>query len=184
MAGARSYTPAQEAEVQTLASQGLRQREIARRTGIHYRTVSRILARPESAAAVRILTEATRQDVASALWEVVAAGSAEALRRIQDPKTRAGELAQLLKVAAEQHALLTGGATARNENLNLNAEVGISDTDRAIALEWLDTIQDASDEELAEWAANGGLVHIRDHWTPRGVAKQQFLREQGEGDDA
>lgn len=157
-------------------------KKAAAELGIPRRTLSSWLHRPSPGVQAAIVS--SEKDVAARLWEAVDAGTTAVLEGLRDPKARLGDKANALRIVVEAHALLTGGATARTENLNLNAEVGISDADRAIALEWLDTIQDASDEELAEWAANGGLVHIRDHWTPRGVAKQQFLREQGEGDDA
>ena len=54
---------------------------------------------------------------------LVAAGTQEALRRISDPSTKAGELTQLLKVAADQYALLNGGFTERTASVNVNADL-------------------------------------------------------------
>ena len=74
--------------------------------------MSAILAR---APVAEVISAATREAVSSALWRVVSAATEEALRRIHDPRTKAGELAQLLKVAADQHALLEGQPNWRTE---------------------------------------------------------------------
>ena len=118
------YSDAERAEAVALAL-SIGPKAAAKRGTVPERTLYRWMAevRTDDGRAARVIPVETRQEVAAALWEVVAAGTAEALRRIADPKTRAGELAQLLKVAAEQHALLAGGATSRNENINLNADV-------------------------------------------------------------
>ena len=88
-------------------------KKAATETGIPRRTISSWLIgerHPEAAPAIVL---AAREDVATAMWTVVSEGTAEALRRIHDPKTRAGELAQIIKVVAEQYQLLSGQATSR-----------------------------------------------------------------------
>lgn len=125
--------------------------EAAKRTGIPRRTISKWLQEPDAL----IVREQTREDVAAALWQVVSEGTAEARRRIKDPATRAGELAQLIKVAADQYALLTGGVTDRTESLNVHAEAELiqpvtTATLRAQLAEFMAMIENATDDEIAE----------------------------------
>lgn len=173
---ARTYSEAEKAEAVAL-SMTIPTKVAAKRLGIPWRTLYRWKQQPTPVIAGII--EATRQDVASALWEVVAAGSQEALRRIRDPGTRAGELAQLLKVAAEQHALLTGGPTSRTET----RDTTVSDADRAQVYEFLDALDAATDDELRQWAADGGLAMLRDT-TPTGQARKQFAELEAGDTDA
>ena len=85
------------------------------------RTLSSWLQRPT--AAVQAAIASTRTDVAASFWAVVDAGTKAMLAKIGDPKTRAGELAAIVKTAVESHALLTGGATSRTASVNVNVVV-------------------------------------------------------------
>lgn len=131
----RTYSEAERAEAVAL-SLTIGADAAATRLGIPRRNISRWRRTPSPAVAGVI--ESSAQDVAAKLWEVVDAGATEALRRIRDPETRAGELAQLLKVAAEQHALLTGDVTARTETRTRPA---LSDDEQRQLREFLDSIE-------------------------------------------
>jgi transposase-like protein len=112
-------------------------KEAGRRLGIPYRTVSHWLARPEAQVAIT----RSRDDVAAKLWEAVTVGTEAVLAGLRDPKARLSDKAQALRVVAEQYALLTGGATSRSENLNINADAELAPPQ----LSWEEMAQ------LAEW---------------------------------
>ena len=176
----RVYSEAERAEAVAL-SYTLPVKAAAKQLGIPWRNLYEWRRSPSPVVAGAI--EASRADVARSLWQVVEAGSQEALRRIRDKNTRAGELAQLLKVAAEQHALLTGGVTARSETRDTTETM--TDEQRRIMYDWLDELGNASDDELRAWAADGGLAMLRD-MQPEAVARAKFaeerLLEAGESD--
>jgi transcriptional regulator len=165
------YGPADEARVAGLRASGLTHKQIAQRTGTPRTSVSLILQR---APVAQVVTRETRESVSAALWQVVAQGTEEAIRRIHDPKTKAGELAQLLRVAAEQHAMLTGQATS---NINVNARIagkGTSDEwqmtpeevqarydEERIAAQFWATLEAMTDEEAEAWLGDGGMKQLR-----------------------
>lgn len=155
--GRTRWTAQDRAKVAGLSVSGLNHKQIAERTGIPRRTVTAILGRTP---VVEVVTVATREQVSARLWEVVAAGTQEALRRIADPRTRAGELAQLLKVAAEQHALLVGDVTSRTEQIAYEQPRLTYEQEQTLR-EWLDAILAASDDDLAA-AIPELLPQIRD----------------------
>ena len=142
------WTSQDAAKVAGLRASGLTHAQIAQRTGIPRRTVTAILGRTPVA---EVVTSATREQVSAALWQVVAAGTEEALRRIRDPKTRAGEIAALIKVAAEQHALLTGDVTGRWEQVAQEKPPLDWEQERQLR-QFIDAIEGATDEELEQWA--------------------------------
>jgi hypothetical protein len=147
----RRYTPQERANIAGLRASGLTEKEIANRVGIPRSSVNAILARTPVA---EVVQAATLEQVTARLWEVVSAGTQEALRRIAEPSTRAGELAQLLKVAADQYAHLSGGVTERTENLNVNADadpiVWTTPEMREHLVEYLAQIENSTDEQLIE----------------------------------
>lgn len=152
------HTPEQKAEVAGLRASGLTHEAIAQRTGIPRRSVTAILA---STPISTVVEAATLEQVSSRLWAVVSAGTEEALRRIHDPATKAGELAQLLKVAADQYALLNGQATSRTENLNVNIEEERPLTtaeQRAQLVGWLELIERSTDDELTEFEHRANMI--------------------------
>lgn len=166
----RRYTPEQEAEVAALRATGLLQEQIAERTGIPRRSVANILARTPVA---EVVSRETAERVAERLWSVVSAASDEALRRIADPRTKAGELALLLRIAAEQHALLTGGPTARTETVERTVfeSPALTADEQAALRAWADTLLGLSDAELAAWLATEGAPVFR----AEGEAREQLV---------
>lgn len=131
--------------------------------------------------ALRRVVEQTRTQVAEKLWQGVALGVDEVLRGLQDPKTRLGDKARALEVLAQQHALLTGGATSRTANVNVNLDgTGWADTltdDQAESMrksiDGITALADLDDAGLQAWLADGtlpdgttdekpGIVQLRD----------------------
>jgi hypothetical protein len=106
----------------------------------------------------------SKEAVAGVLWQVIAEGTAEMRRRIGAPKTRAGELAQMLKVAVEAHALLSGGPTARTETVVTGPDVPVEvtpDMERRL-FAWARAVRDATDDEIrADLLEPGSLEKMR-----------------------
>ena len=90
-------------------------------TGIPRRTISSWLSGERPAPELDVIRANSRSDVAARLWEAVVVGTDAVLEGLRDPKARLGDKAQALRIVAEQYALLTGGATSHN--INLNADV-------------------------------------------------------------
>jgi hypothetical protein len=126
------------------------------RTGIPRRTIDRWMANPSPAVAGAV--EATRSQVAAKLWEIVSTGSEVILNRICDPKARLSDVAQAVRVAAEQHSLLTGGPTAINANLNVNSESDLTWGEARDLRRWLNEIEQADDEALEAAAARYRVI--------------------------
>lgn len=90
-------------------------------TGVPRRTISSWLGGERPAPELAAMAASSREQVAQKLWEAVTVGTEAVLAGLRDPKSRLGDKANALRIVAEQYALLTGGATSRSENLNLNA---------------------------------------------------------------
>lgn len=158
----RRYLAADVARVAGLAATGMTHKAIAAETGIPRRSVSSILERHPVA---QVVTAATKEQVSAALWSVVSAGTNEALRRIGDPNTRAGELAQLIKVAADQYALLTGGPTqnvnVKQTTVDTYGPLGIPPNTRRVLVDWLREVESLPDEDLELF--NGTALNIMEN---------------------
>ena len=129
----------------------------SRATGVPRRTVSRWLASPDAT----IVRAETREQVAERLWSAVVEGTEAVSAGLRDPKARLSDKASALRVVLEAHALLTGGPTARTE-ATVTTAPALTWQEAADARHWLDTLEAATDEELAEWLANGGATMLRD----------------------
>ena len=141
------YTRAQEAEVQLLASQGLTQRQIATRTRIHARKVSRVLSAPASVAVVRVLSE---HEVTEHIRSILTRLLARLDRDVDDPSTPTRDIIRGVEVLAPQLSLRTGGPTSRTEVADGPPALSV---DEGLELaRWLDAITSATDEQLAEQA--------------------------------
>ncbi len=158
------WTPEQRAEALGVAV-ALGADAAHERTGIPRRTISSWMSGERGArgtAAIIDADPATRQAVTSRLWEAVTVGVDAVLAGLRDPKTRLGDKAQALRIVAEQYHLLTGQATSRSESLNVNVNQPMTWQQRDQLSAWLTAIEGASDDELAAWAADGGLKMLRD----------------------
>lgn len=143
-------------------------RPASRKLGIPPRSVANWLRRPSPETQAVVL--ASRDQLAADFQGVVQLGVAALRQRITDPKARLGDIARAVEVAAEQAALLTGGATRRVENLEA---AGITTQDRENLLEWLDRMSVLSDAELRDWAFKGGLEQIQ-AFNPLAVARKRL----------
>lgn len=115
----RHYSAETKAEAVGLAvSVGVK--EAGRRLSIPYRTISHWMARPE--AQVLILT--SRQDALETLKVAAAEGAASLLAIIRNPKAADRDKVRATEVAIDRYQLLSGSATERTENMNLNLEAG------------------------------------------------------------
>jgi transposase-like protein len=154
----RSYTDAERAEAVGLAL-AIGSKPAAARLGIPRRTISSWLSNPGVGLQNAILR--SRDDVAARLWEAVTAGTDAVLAGLRDPKARLGDKANALRIVVEAHALISGGATSRTES-TVTTQPGMTPEQRDALADWIDTLQAASDEELAVWLASGGAATFRD----------------------
>lgn len=182
------YTPQDEAQVAGLRTSGLTHQQIAVRTGIPRRSVTAILARVPVA---EVVTATTREQVSARLWAVVSEGTEEAIRRIHDPKTKAGELAQIIRVAAEQHALLTGDVTARTATVEESRQPVLNWEQTENLRRYFEQIANASDEDLAANALeiqrtmrlHARVQQLIDAGTPADEAKDTAMQEWADGQE-
>jgi hypothetical protein len=93
-------------------------------TGIPRRTISRWLAEGDTkdSPVVRAAIVATEEAIADRLWETMQLGLEEVRAGLLDPKARLSDKARALEVIASQWQLITGRATSRTENANLNID--------------------------------------------------------------
>jgi hypothetical protein len=158
------YTSAQRAEAIGLAIT-VGPSRAAKQLGLPTRTVTNWMHSPDAV----VITQLTRDQVAAKLWEAVVTGTEEVLAGLRDPNARLSDKARALEVVASQHALLTGNPTS---NQNINARVaGVTDQgedlwqmtpeqvqakwdDERKLTQWIETIEESSDEELAEWLSH------------------------------
>ena len=119
----------------------------ARELSIPARNVSAWMADPRFAA----VREASHEQILGTLRSAAAAGVDELLRVIRDPKAADRDKVRAAEVALDRYQLMSGGATERTENLNVEVDGGPI-TSRDIREElrtWMDVIANASDEEIA-----------------------------------
>lgn len=118
----RTYSQEERAEALGLAL-SLGSVQAAKRTGIPRRSISNWLAGKAHPEMLATMEPASREQVASRLWEAVARGTEEVIRRMDDPKARLADVARSLEVVSQQHALLVGGVTRRSESFSVSASV-------------------------------------------------------------
>lgn len=111
--------------------------EAAKATGIPRRTISSWLQKGSTTTspAIRAAIVATEEATAAKLWETLTLGLEQVRAGLLDPKARLGDKARAIEVVAAQWQLLTGRATGRTENANLNVNVEVSEADLSYAEE-------------------------------------------------
>jgi hypothetical protein len=87
-----------------------RWRALHRQNPTHYGTV------------VSTVVAVTLEDTLAQVRSVRDAALGEMLRRVTDPKTKAGELAAIFREVRDEAALLEGRATSHNLNVNADSE--------------------------------------------------------------
>lgn len=153
MAAWRSYTEADRASAVGIALT-IGTKKAAVQLGIPRRTLSSWLQRqsPEVAAAIG----RSRDDVAARLWEAVTAGTDAVLAGLRDPKARLSDKASALRIVVEAHALISGGPTSRTESVSTALPMMSPEEETALR-DFLRAVDGSTDDEIREWAANGGL---------------------------
>jgi hypothetical protein len=158
--------------------------ETATATSVPRRTVSAIRrayrANPDAyGPTVRRFVEQAEGDSLDLVRRVRESTLREMLRRAEDPKTRAGELASIFREVRDEASLLEGRATVRTETTVIEET---PEDYRAMALldQLIDFLRAATSDEIIEWlgTANG------QEWTTNIV--QVFGRQQldtGASDD-
>lgn len=149
----RSYTEVERGEAVGLAMT-IGTKAASAKLGIPRRTLSSWIQRPT--AEVQGAIVATRDAVAGRLWEVIELGTDVMKRRLGDPKTRAGEVAQIVRTAMESHALITGGPTSRTEATVTNGYgiANLSEDEYRNAREFVRLVENATDDEIREYLAS------------------------------
>lgn len=122
----------------------------AERLKIPRRTVTRWRHEAEAGGRLSAVVVETREAVAGKLWEAVVIGTQEVIAGLRDPKARLADKARALEVVAQQHALLSGGATSRVEQTSPVFELSWQEKNALIALlDRMDTMLDSGDVEGA-----------------------------------
>lgn len=104
-------------------------------------------------AAVR---EASHDHILDTLRTASAAAANDLLRIIRDSAASDRDKVRASEVALDRYQLMSGGATERTENLNVEVDAGpmvTRDEVRAELIEWMGMIERATDAELAEHEA-------------------------------
>jgi len=150
----RSYTEAERAAAVGRAL-AVGTKKAAAELGIPRRTLSSWLQRPT--AEVQAAIEMTRTELVGKVWKGLGAAVTSLEAALSHPDASKPENAHKTAQAADTlmriYQLQTGGATARNANVNVNMDADeMTDSDRAYLARYLDTVVAASPEERAAYA--------------------------------
>lgn len=166
-----TYTNERQLEVAIYAARTT-DLDAATHYGIPRRSVSRIRARWQDTTEFRIAKARLTARLADQYADLEQLAIERAQKALNDPKTPARDVATLGKWISEQRALTTGDVTSRTESV---AGVSLNDDDAEEVRQFFQAIESASDDELREWAANGGLASLN----PKGRAVAEL--EAGDG---
>jgi hypothetical protein len=154
------YSQAQKAEAVKLGSE-LTDDVAAERLGIPRRNISRW--RRSSSPAIQAVVLEGREAVIQTLKEAQAIGARRLREIVSNPKSSARDITRAFEATSEHLALLTGGPTARTESTTMtHATDALTSEQRDDLRDFLDKLKDASDDELREWLASGGLAALAD----------------------
>jgi transposase-like protein len=153
----RSYSDAERAEAVGLML-AIGAKKAAAQTGVPLTTLYSWRRQPT--ATVQAAIGRTRDDVAARLWEAVTAGTDAVLAGLRDPKARLGDKASALRIVVEAHALISGAATSRTETIKSPMD-GLTPAEQDSMRQFIVFVADATDEELVQFAADGGLLALR-----------------------
>lgn len=121
----------------------------ARQLGIPARNVSLWMSEPRW----RTYLEASHDQILETLRQASAAAASDLLRIIRDPNASDRDKVRASEVALDRYQLMSGGATERSENLNVEVQAASAYTTpeiRAQLAEWMAIIERATDEEMAQ----------------------------------
>lgn len=141
----RTYTEAERDAAVTLALQ-VGDEEAGKQLGIPRRTVSSWHHRPAQA----VVIAKTRQDFAAQYAEAEAKALERVLKILSDPKSRPRDIIDAGEWVSKQRTLLSGQATERSENVNVNVDYpAITYEQRANLLAWIEEMESKTDAEIA-----------------------------------
>lgn len=142
----------------------------AEQYAIPRRTVTNIRNRWQDTPEFRIARAKLASRLADQYADLEQLAIDRAANALRDPKTPARDLASIGKWVSEQRALTTGDVTSRTEATRTDVTTLFSDEEQDKVGAFIRTIAAATDEELREWAANGGLAQLRatgdEAWKP------------------
>lgn len=159
---------------------------IASATGVPRRTVSRIIARfranPDAfGPTVRRLVEDTDAATLDTLRDIQRAALAAMRRRVDDPRTKAGELAAIFREVRDETSLREGRATARTETtstISTEERWALIDAE-AYRREMATALLQATDEDAEAFAAEAADPKLEAFILQ---VRQQALESVGRGD--
>jgi len=151
----RTYSAEERAQAVALAM-SVGPVKAANALGYPVRTVVNWTHHPAAA----VIVSTSREALAARFAAAVDVGLEAVLAGLRDGQARLGDRATALRVLAEQAALLTGQPTSRTAVID--EAPTLTGTQEHELRRWLDALLAASDDELRDWAANGGLALLRD----------------------
>lgn len=128
--------------------------------GIPRRTVTNMRNRWQGTPEFRIAKARLAAKLADQYADLEQLAIDRAMTALRDPTTPARDVATLGKWISDQRALLLGDPTSRTETTTTVVEA-LSYDERDTLERFLLDIETASDDELREWASNGGLAQLR-----------------------
>ncbi len=150
-----TYTAERELEVAIYAARTT-DKEAADHYGMVRRTVSRIRNRWQDTPEFRIARARLSARLADQYADLEQLAIERAQAALSDPKTPPRDVASLGKWISEQRALTTGDVTSRTGTVN----GGMPDEQAEQVRKFFEALEGSTDEELREWAANGGLAQL------------------------
>ncbi len=154
----RHYSAEERASGVALAA-SVGPKKAAEQLGFPVRTVTYWMHQPHASPILRAVETTIAERLAAAHEKALAA----VLEGLDDPRARLSDRAAALRVLGEQRLLAEGRATVRSENVNLNANVpAMTPEEQDLAADFIRTLSAATDDELREWMASGGLAALRD----------------------
>lgn len=146
----RSYTDTEKAEAVGRAAI-VGPVRAARELSIPHRNVSAWMADPRFAT----IREASHESIVETLRTAAAAAADDLLRVIRDPQAADRDKVRAAEVALDRYQLMSGGATERTENMNMEITSPAFTTPeiRAELVQYMALIENATDEELEKHEA-------------------------------
>lgn len=136
-------------------------KDAAEHYGMARRTVTNIRNRWQDTPEFRIARARLSAKLADQYADLEQLAMDRARTALLDPKTPARDVATLGKWVSENRALSTGDVTSRTETTGPRQPELTWDQEEDLR-RFTERLLEASDDELREWAASGGLAALRD----------------------
>lgn len=163
----RAYTYAERAEAVALALSLGDVKRAARESGVPRRTLTRWMAElrdGEGRVATIVAEPVTLTTIRDRFASIVAQGVAVLGEKINDPRTRAGEVAQAVDVSIRGWALVDAAARAEAERKVLEPDDEpwpMTPDELATTTAFWRAIAEASDDEIREYLGTHGIDAVR-----------------------